>query len=871
MPGSDIFAAIRWWVVLMGLGTAVFPLSYHLFNRLPDRGYAFTKMMGLLLVSYVFWLLGSLGFLGNNMGGIAVAVVIVLAASVWAYRREAGLPEWLRANWRQILITELVFAAVFGLWVWVRAQNPAIINTEKPMEFAFLNAAGHSPSFPPLDPWLAGYAISYYYFGYVMISVVARLAAVAEPIAFNLGIAWLVAGTAVGAFGLVYNLVMNGEESVQVPGEQVFKRKNAVLLGLIAAIALPLAGNQQITLEILHANGVGSAEFWATLDIRDVNTPAVVDETPRYTTSAWWWWRSSRVIHEYHLSGRAEEGLEPIAEFPGFSFVLGDMHPHVLALPFAFLSLAVAFAWWQGGSSEQYSVDSEQYSVKRGLSGQVRELVEGVGWPLWVFTVILLGGLSFLNTWDVLIHLFVVLGAFVLGQWRRYGWNGRILEQAVMVALLLIIPAAVLYFPFYIGFRSQAGAPFLLPMLMHPTRLAQYLVIFGMPLLTIVLWVVGLVARQKFRYWKQGVITAVSLILGLFLLMVLLGWIVAASAEYGRVTALAQEVGLVLPPRPAGTVAFGWGISAVFALLPVVLSAKLAAPGLTLFLALLAGLVMMAWLNLLPPNQPTKENSTPSSLPFVLLLVATGALLTLGPEFVYLKDNFGQRLNTVFKFYYQAWVMFGIAAIVALHYVWQVYRGFARIVSIIGTVGYGAMLAVAMLFPYYGTASRAAEFRGPITAEIRAPLTLNGLAFMQQTRPDEYEAVLWLRQTVTEPAIILEAVGGQYSDFGRISASTGLPTLLGWAGHEHQWRGSSTPDTGALDRDIRELYSTTNWQRTADLLNRYQVEYIYIGHKEREAYGPQIQEKFDANGAEVAYQNETVIIYRWKPVGESGQ
>lgn len=198
MPLSDIFAAFRWWVVLMVLGTAVFPLAAHFLKSLPDRGYAFTKMLGLLLVTFVFWLLGSLGFLQNDVGGIVLALVLVIGLSAWAVYRErqaegtAVLP-WLRENWRQVLITELVFAAMFALWVWVRAQNPAITATEKPMEFAFLNSAGRSPTMPPLDPWLSGYAISYYYFGYVMTSVLARLAAVPEAIAFNLAIAWLVA------------------------------------------------------------------------------------------------------------------------------------------------------------------------------------------------------------------------------------------------------------------------------------------------------------------------------------------------------------------------------------------------------------------------------------------------------------------------------------------------------------------------------------------------------------------------------------------------------------------------------------------------------------------------------------------------------
>ena len=158
---TDLFAAARWWLVLWVMGAAATPLTAYFLHRLPDRGYAFTKMIGLLLVSYLFWFMGSLGFMGNNLGSILLALLIVVALSVWATRRlEQPLGQWLMANRQQIIITELLFFGLFALWVWVRAQNPTILNTEKPMEFAFLNSIGRSTQFPPLDPWLSGYAIS---------------------------------------------------------------------------------------------------------------------------------------------------------------------------------------------------------------------------------------------------------------------------------------------------------------------------------------------------------------------------------------------------------------------------------------------------------------------------------------------------------------------------------------------------------------------------------------------------------------------------------------------------------------------------------------------------------------------------------------
>ena len=117
-------------------------------------------------------------------------------------------------------------------------------------------------------------------------------------------------------------------------------------------------------------------------------------------------------------------------------------------------------------------------------------------------------------------------------------------------------------------------------------------------------------------------------------------------------------------------------------------------------------------------------------------------------------------------------------------------------------------LIIALLFPIYAVNSRAIEFRGPITAEDRQPATLNGLAQINRFNPDEYAAIMWLRENVTGTPVITEAVGGQYSNYGRVSANTGLPTILGWAGHEYQWRGD-TPEPAAREPAVATIYSQT--------------------------------------------------------------
>ena len=942
---TDLLSAIRWWAALTFLGLVALPLVYTLLRPLPDRGYAFVKTAGLLLVSFVFWLAGSLGLAGNDGGGIVLALVVVGAVGLLAYRRRApgdvALGSWLRANWRTVLAAELVFAGVFALWVWVRMQNPAIANTEKPMEFAFLNGVTLSPAFPPLDPWLSGYGISYYYFGYVMTSLLARLAVVPTAVAFNLGVAWLVAGAAVGAFGVVYNLVAGGrirnyelgirnsEQSSTEPATHpasedadsalVARRlspvtRRAILLGLIAALAVPVAGNLQIGLEVLHGNGVGSDGFWQWLDVRDVNGPADTDGTPRYLSSEWWWWRTSRVIHEYTLSGRAEEGLEPIVEVPAFSFILGDMHPHVLALPFAFLSIGVALAWWMRVAGGAWRVASEEAHAEAQRSkgreeeksdpkapslksfanfAPLREISE-VGWPLWLFTAVVLGGLSFLNTWDVLIHLFVVLGAFFLGLWQRQGNTRGLWGRTALLAVVLVVPAALLYLPFYLGFRSQAGPPFLLPMLMRPTRLAHYAIIFGLPLASISVLLVVLAARRRFRHWRTGLGVAAAVVGGLFLLLVLLLWVVAAAQPGGgMVGGLVNELGLSLPARPEGALALGWGLRAVVAVLPLWLAARLVSPWLLLLLVGLLALVVMALRSGVEEEKEPQisqitqiEEDRASSvsnldcghgaLPFALLLILTGLLLTLGPEFVYLRDNFGVRLNTTFKFYYQAWVMFGVAAVFALDYLLSLRRNTAeRLAGGAATVAYVALLAVGLLFPVYAAQSRALEYRGAARDAAgepleRQPATLDGLAALRRFNPSEYEALMWLLDNAVTPGepppVVLEAVGGQYSAFGRVAANTGLPTVLGWPGHEWQWRGSDHPEPGRREAIVEQIYTATDLGVVSFLLDEFNVSYIFVGDRESEAYGLAGLEKFRER-LEVAFTNERVTIYRWQPAG----
>ena len=480
------------------------------------------------------------------------------------------------------------------------------------------------------------------------------------------------------------------------------------------------------------------------------------------------------------------------------------------------------------------------------------------------FTILILGGLAFLNTWDVLIHLFIVVGAFALGRWRDEGKLN--LPRAALFALSLIAGLFVLYYPFFLGFSSQAAAPYLLPMLMRPTRLPHFLTIFGMSLIPITILMGVLVMRQRFAGWKDGVKTAVFLSLTLFIIMLIFGWMIAISpAGSGTVINLATELGLNLAPHP-GTVSIGWGTTAVFTLLPTLLTARVATPFVTILLIGLIGTAVMVWTQQLTMNNQqliTNDQQSPisnrqSPLPFILLLIVTAALLTLGTEFVYLRDNFGVRMNTIFKFYYQAWSLFGVAGLFGLGWLWQ----HSRKAGIIAAMGYGAAFLMAMTFPVYAVNSRAIEYRGAVDADVRQPATLDGLAQRARYNPAEYEAIIWMRDNVAGDPVILEATGGAYSDYGRFATNTGLPTLLGWANHEYQWRGGGTIEPALRADAIRNIYTAPDWGYTTLLLNEYNVEYIIVGNTEMTDYGEIAHDKFNGR-LEEAFRNEGVVIYKW--------
>ena len=163
--------AAIWFLSIEILGLLALPLSFVLFHRLPDRGYTLAKPLALILGSYSLWLLGLSHIAPNTRAtifGILVLGGLIAVLVIW--RNREPLLAFLKREWPGLLAAEGVFLGFFIFWAFIVSEVPAISHTEKPMDFAFLNAVLQSRFFPVEDPWLAGESISYYYFGHFMMA-----------------------------------------------------------------------------------------------------------------------------------------------------------------------------------------------------------------------------------------------------------------------------------------------------------------------------------------------------------------------------------------------------------------------------------------------------------------------------------------------------------------------------------------------------------------------------------------------------------------------------------------------------------------------------------------------------------------------------
>jgi YYY domain-containing protein len=732
--------ALGFFVLVEVIGLAALPLAALAFGRLPGAGLGFAKPLGLLLVTWLVWMLASVTPAPYDMTTVLVVVALLAVAGGLAAARQRTLarrlsqpPEgWFaarRAEWigtralpaedpariRLWLGSEVVFAVAFAAMALLVAYSPDVWGTEKPMDMAFVNAANASTSFPPHDPWMAGEDLNYYYLGHLAMAIVVKLVGTAPDVGYNLAFALLAALSATAVFTLAGTLWAAARPRL------TGVRGGPVLVGATAVVVVIVLGN------------LAGAREW----LEAAEPPGDYD-----------WFAPSRVV----------EGT--INEFPWFSFLLGDLHAHVLALPFTVVALAFALQVAIAGPRGD--------AVLRGVA---EALATGLA----------IGALYAVNSWSYPIAAGLLVGAVVI--WlcdpRSAGRRG----YAISWLVLVLLASVVLMLPFWLNFNPAAS---------------------GIALVD---------ERRPFGSFMGDL----GLLYGIFA-----GLLVAAFVS--RVTNARTVV---------------WGAVALIFAGSLLAAADLAG------VAVLAALLGVAIGAALSTTLSAAER-------FLWLLVSGGLACVIAPELLYVRDAFDGsdlfRMNTVFKLGYHAWLLLALAAACALP--WAAAH-LPRRAWPVWAAGAAMLLLLGLVYPYAGTYARKGGFS-------RSP-TLDGLGWLRPSAPGDPAAIDWLRANTDGSAVVLEAVGEDYSAFGhgRISTFTGRSTVLGWAGHELQW----DHEPGSREEDVRTLYTTDDLAQARQLIARYGVDYVVFGPIERTTYGDAGLEKWDQLGEKV-FEREGTTIWR---------
>jgi len=394
-------------VELVGLLAA--PLTGLLLGRLPGAGLGLSKIVGLLLVSWLIWMLASLHVVGYGVPLIVGVLVLLAVLGVLAGLRlralageresakgrrlrrlgKLALPPDDHVRRRLFLGGEAVFAITYVLGVLLASFAPDVWNTEKPMDMGFINAINASSHFPPHDPWMSGETLNYYYFGHVVLAWPLKLLDIRPDSGYLLAWGLLFALTCSAVYAFAGTLWAAARAVLpRVP------RGGPVLAGVLAVLLVVVLGN------------LAGVRTWLNAD------------NPPHDFA---WFDPSRVIPN------------TINEFPSFSFILGDLHAHVLALPFTVLALA--------------------FALQVALVGPRGDVVWRAVWEA-LAAALAIGVLYAINSWSYPVAAGVLAASVIV--WLRDPASEKRREFGVIWLVLVLVGSFVLILPFILNFNPEA-------------------------------------------------------------------------------------------------------------------------------------------------------------------------------------------------------------------------------------------------------------------------------------------------------------------------------------------------------------------------------------------------------------------------------
>lgn len=792
-----MFELLQMWALVEVIGLLCLPLTVTVFHNLPDRGWAFSKALGVAILAFVVWFpLMCLRFLPFNRLFIAGVALVLLACSLLGFvRTRQQIFKMIRLNRTYVIVAELVFLGMVFLLGYLRSFNPDIHSWEMYMDEGFISAIMRSPHLPPNDMWFSGYSINYYYYAHFIAAVLGMLLGLTPAVVFNVGICMFFGLTAVSLFGVTSNVVAwarHLRKQKNLAPDLVVEKADVALPPLLKAIPYGIA---TVLMGLVFGNLAATQEWW-------INHGS----DPHFD-----WVSPSRVV------------ANTINEFPAFSFLLSCFHAHVLTLAFTVLAIGMAFNLF-------LETDG------KGLNAF------GQGWRMpcnLLATALVIGGLFTMNGWDYPTYMGLALVCMALQQWRAY-------QAKIDVALLLDVLAAglslvalsfLLFLPFWLSFVSPAQGVGIVAA-KDRSQLPSELLIYG---LFAFLFVSFLLASAWMRPLKKRSQQEES---GKWELLPLAIW-------FGALLVVDCVILLVVP-NSTTLVTFG-SVAAI-------------------------GVVLLFY------------HIDDRAHAFALFLGALAFALVAGCEVIFLKDVFADslpRMNTVFKFYFQAWALLSIAGGCSLFFIIDSFRTVERSASRstallrwgVQGVWYALLVLLVLAsaaYPLLAPTSRLAYLNVETNQfYLKHGSSLDGMAYLRNCRPPDceynasgdYYALTWINQHIQGDPVIIESIGDDYHSWGRVSTFTGLPTPMGWIGHEYQWRvnwmnkGNNAAEFNRRADDVNSIYTNSDPRVVLALMAHYHAQYLYVGALESIKY-PSVDLQRFKNFMQVVYDADGVTIYK---------
>ncbi len=724
MEVLDLLYVFKWWLMIFLNGIVFFPLTKTILKNFFDRGYIFSKVIGIIMTSYLIYVLGSLKLLSFTINNIIFILIVSLLVNYLPFvylktKKKLSFDKNLLSNIKTILLIclleELIFIVAFFSWSYIKIHQPDINGLEKFMDFGIINSILRTDYFPAKDTWFTPLAINYYYFGHLTTAFLTKLSNTSSNISFNLMQALVFALCFTGSFSIGANLVFLIKDKTS----KLLRWLKIFSAGLITAFLVTMSGN----LHIIYG-------FFSPYKNESPIPPWELIFQPLMFPNAYWYPNATRFIHN------------TIHEFPMYSWVVSDLHGHVLDIPFVLLNIAFSL---------HLLIDKK------------------------------------INFFKIILFAF-----FISISYMTNAWDGVIYLMLAMATIICV------------NLKSFSGKKFILKTLSYCFTLFFSYFVFSLP----------------FNLFFKPFVSGIGLICSPDFLIKLqkLGPFIFETDHCLR--------------------------SPIYQLFIL--------HGFFYFFVACFILFIVKIIN----KNKTQINKADF---FVIILIIVSTLLILIPEFVYIKDIYPAhyRANTMFKLTYQSFIMLSISSsYIAIRIlndrrnIIQRFKG--KLFFAIFTIVSFSFISLVLVYPFLSIAS--------YYGDLKVKKNLDGTLYLKELYPNDYKAIDWINKNIKKQPVILEAQGDSYTDFARVSANTGLPTVLGWTVHEWLWRGSYNIPSPRIE-DVQLLYETSDLAKTKNLLKKYNVSFVFVGKLEIDKYKYLNDDKFN-NLGKIIYQSGETKIYK---------